>query len=463
MIEELESRTLLSATPVYTHHVHGWRHDPTAVERGRRVASKPDLLQVSGNKRYLVHSDGTPFFYMADTAWELFNKTTRAEADLYLETRAAQGFTVIQAEINARFTDIYRNAAFRHNSVARPNETFFQNVDYMIRRANSLGMYIALVPLDSEWSVNGKFNKENVYQFGKFLGRRYANDRIIWVLGGDVAGNQGDGIDMWRNMAAGIARGAANRDQSKVLMTYHPDYAESSSKWFQNDAWLDFNGIQSGHSFNRANYDMVSADYGKHPQKPVIDIEPGYEDIPAGIKQGNPRLTDYDVRKAEYTSLFAGSFGVTYGNNNVWQFVTTPGSKRNLATMKWQEALDSLGSYSMKYLKRLMLSRPMLNRMPDQSMLVGTTYGAADRVQATRAADGSYAFIYTASGKAVTVNLNKLSGTRITARWYNPRAAKSVYLGEFAKGTRTFKAPSSGVNNDWVLVLDDSSKGYGKP
>jgi hypothetical protein len=110
-----------------------------------------------------------------------------------------------------------------------------------------------------------------------------------------------------------------------------------------------------------------------------------------------------------------------------------------------------------------MLSRPQ-NRVPDQSLIVGTPYSAADRLQATRGADGSFAFIYSASGKAVTVNLNKLTGKQITARWYNPRAAKSVYLGVFAKnGNRTFKAPSSGVNNDWVLVLDDASKGYRKP
>jgi YD repeat-containing protein len=465
MFELLENRTLLSSTsPNDTHAVHGWRRDPSAVERSRSVAEPANHLEVSANHRFLVNPDGSPFFYMADTAWHLFNKTTRAEADQYLETRAAQGFTVIQAEINARFGDVYGDSAFIKGNVTRPNQAFFENMDYSIRRANALGMYVALVPLDSEWSANGIFNKLNVYQFGRFLGRRYADAKIVWVMGGDVAGNQGDGVDMWRNMAAGVARGAAQRDESKVLMTYHPTFAQSSSQWFQKDSWLDFNGIQSGQALNRANYDMVAADYGRNPQKPVLDIEPGYEDIPSGIVKGNQRLTDYDVRKAEYASLFAGSFGVSYGNNNVWQFVKSPGSKRNLATMKWQDALYSMGAYSMKYIKRLMLSRPMLTRMPDQSMIVGTTYGAADRIQATRASDGSYAFVYTASGKPVTVNLNKLSGTKITARWYNPRAAKSALVGTFAKnGNRKFTPPSSGVNNDWVLVLDDASKGYRKP
>ncbi|MBE3068735.1 MAG: DUF4038 domain-containing protein, partial [Planctomycetes bacterium] len=41
-------------------------------------------LKVSANRRFLVHADGTPFFYLADTAWELFHKLEREEADRYL-------------------------------------------------------------------------------------------------------------------------------------------------------------------------------------------------------------------------------------------------------------------------------------------------------------------------------------------------------------------------------------------
>ncbi|MEJ2238994.1 MAG: DUF4038 domain-containing protein, partial [Gemmatimonadales bacterium] len=60
-------------------------------------------LQVSDNGRYLVTEAGNPFFYLGDTAWELFHRLNREEADLYLEQRAAQGFTVIQAVVLAEF------------------------------------------------------------------------------------------------------------------------------------------------------------------------------------------------------------------------------------------------------------------------------------------------------------------------------------------------------------------------
>src|SRR4030042_1042358 len=49
-------------------------------------------LKVSENKRFIVHEDGTPFFYLGDTAWELFHRLGREEAEKYLEIRRKQGF-----------------------------------------------------------------------------------------------------------------------------------------------------------------------------------------------------------------------------------------------------------------------------------------------------------------------------------------------------------------------------------
>ena len=60
-------------------------------------------LTVSRNHRYLVDEKGSAFFWLGDTAWELFHRLNREEADHYLETRAAQGFTVIQAVVLAEF------------------------------------------------------------------------------------------------------------------------------------------------------------------------------------------------------------------------------------------------------------------------------------------------------------------------------------------------------------------------
>ena len=54
-------------------------------------------IQVSGSGHALEHRDGTPFLWVADTAWGLFQQLTREDVDQYLDNRQTLGFTVIQS------------------------------------------------------------------------------------------------------------------------------------------------------------------------------------------------------------------------------------------------------------------------------------------------------------------------------------------------------------------------------
>ena len=60
---------------------------------GLKAAKLPARICLSENRRFLVDEQGQPFFYLADTAWELFHKLNREEADHYLADRAEKGFT----------------------------------------------------------------------------------------------------------------------------------------------------------------------------------------------------------------------------------------------------------------------------------------------------------------------------------------------------------------------------------
>ncbi len=66
-------------------------------------------LQVSENGRFLVTDDGAPFFWLGDTAWRLQRLAPDDLAD-YLDTRKAQGYTVIQGPI---LTHDFRGGARR--------------------------------------------------------------------------------------------------------------------------------------------------------------------------------------------------------------------------------------------------------------------------------------------------------------------------------------------------------------
>jgi hypothetical protein len=106
----------------------------------------------------------------------------------------------------------------------------------------------------------------------------------------------------------------------------------------------------------------------------------------------------------------------------------------------------------------------MLDRIPDQSLLLGPDQPVLNRFEATRGADGSYAFIYSAAGRPFTLRTDRLSGTDLVAWWYDPRTGTATPAGRFPRtATPAFTPPTSGLGNDWVLVLDDAAKNYPPP
>ena len=85
---------------------------------------------MADDHRHLVHADGTPFFYLGDTAWELFHRLNREEADRYLDDRARKGFTVIQAVVLAELDGLhtpnpYGDKPLVDDDPTRPNESLF--------------------------------------------------------------------------------------------------------------------------------------------------------------------------------------------------------------------------------------------------------------------------------------------------------------------------------------------------
>lgn len=426
------------------------------------------------NGRYLVTEKGTPFFYLGDTAWELFHRLTREEVELYLRDRAAKGFTVIQAVALAEFDglgtpNVYGHTPLHRNDPTQPNEEYFRYVDFVVDKAAEFGLYIGMLPtwgdkVNKKWGVGPEiFTPDNARIYGEFLGRRYRGKPIIWILGGDRPVETETHLTIWRSMAEGLRRG----DEGEHLITYHPMGGQSSSQYLHAEDWLDFNMLQSGHHAKPiANYQMIEHDYRLQPVKPCMDGEPNYEDHPINWDPKNGWFNDHDVRRAAYWALLAGAHGHTYGCHDIWQMYE-PGEREAVAHARtpWKEALNLPGAQQMRYVRALMLSRPPLLRMPEQTLIVGDAGKGISHIRAARAADGSYAFLYLPTPRAVTVNLEGLQGQRVHAWWFNPRNGQAQSIGEFTRrGEREFEPPEAkSPEDDWVLVIDQVGKRYRTP
>lgn len=437
-------------------------------------------LQVSDNNRYLITDDGKPFFWLADTGWELFHRLTTNDADIYLKTRAAQGFTVIQAVLLSECDGVTVPTPDGHlplidKDVTKPNEAYFKMVDKIILKAADYGLYMALLPtwgshVQDKWhpffeNLN-LFTKESAYIYGKFLGERYKNDwNIVWVLGGDRL--PADTEKIWDALAKGIEEG----NDGRQLLTYHPEGGHSTSEFYKEFQWLDFHSFQSGHgSENIPVWKMVKEAYEAIPAKPVLNMEPNYEHLPIGFTEINGYFEDYDTRKAAYWSVFAGAFGHTYGHNCVWQ-MWSPVHKPILeASTSWDKAIFSTASFQMRYLKELMLSRPYLNRIPDQSVIIGSQGIESDYLCATRDGslgknDATYIMVYLPIFKGVGINTSYIASKRIKVWWFDPRTGTKYFHGEF-DNTGTYspgwenRVHSTMGGPDWVLIVEDAGKNY---
>ena len=470
-------------------------------------------LTVSSNHRYLVHENGTPFFWLGNTAWLMPERLNRDEVEYYLNIEREQGYNVEQVQVlNAIPTfNVYgqpaNDASFdfdRFNSPTPPlgsaasssdseseellnsstpqllnSYTYWDHLDYIVDMAAANGIYIAM---DCIWgSQIDKMTPEKATKYGRFLGERYKDKpNIVWMIGGDIMGDKG--MASWDALARAIRKADPNH-----LMTFHPRGRTTSAWWSNDREWLDFNMFQSGHrrygqrngdgdytirdNTEEDNWRYVGMSWGvkeeqiegrevKGPQKPVIDGEPSYEDIPHGLHDfSQPRWQDYDMRRYAYWAVLTGCFGHTYGHNSIMQFMR-PGVLASFGAEKaWWDALRDPGYQQMKYLKWLMLALPFTEGQADQSVISSQNGDRYDRIIALRGQD--FLLVYNYSGRPMQVDLTKIAGKKKNVWLMNPADGSLQFLGEYDNAKADFSFDGAYLRqSDRVLIATDAAKSY---
>ena len=381
-----------------------------------------ERLAISENGRYFVKPDGTPFVWLADTAWTVPARLKWDDVQHYMKTRREQGFTVLQMVVlDPEFNEEMRNPcgirAMNNGDILDPNEAYYSYVDWVLDQAEAYGFYVLLLPVWGElvvgwdWSGNDHpvyVNETNAYFYGKWIGDRMRRrNNILWCLGGDrmPVCRGADYRPVWREMAEGLSEGLTGRrlhydadreEWRKLLITYHACHeaetgeCSSFSYWTPEDQWISFTMLQSGHGLYKKNYDLIEAE--RKPKEvpqavpetlaqtspetaaliyPVWDGEPAYEMMPTcwPVEDLNSFHGTYMVRKRAYWGLLAGAFGHTYGHASVW-CTATEKDKDMVCRYTWAEAIQSDGSWQMKILRDFMEAYPLAYFEPCQDRLL---------------------------------------------------------------------------------------------
>jgi len=431
-----------------------------------------ETLKVASGGRYLQTESGRPFFYLGDTAWELFHRATREETDELLRDRSAKGFNVVQIVALPEFDGLraknaYGDLPFEGGDTSKPVEAYWSHVDWVVRRANELGIYVGLLPTwgdkwNKAWGVGPEiFTPENASAYGEWIGRRYGDAGVLWIMGGDRPIADERHLSTVRSMAEGVKHGSGGRQ----LVTFHPPGGASSSTFVNCESWLDFHMQQTGHSRSRESWLFHERDWALFPRRPFVNGEPPYEAHPCDFNSGDEGWLDHnDVRREFYWAFCGGAAGFAYGCHAVWQFYDSRYEPLNLPRTTWRESLSLPGSFQMTHGLKLALSRPFFEREPASGIVKSPSIWGPRAVRACKGSDGSWTVIYAPENQRVSLHPGALAAPLLRVSYFNPRSGETVSGGDFDQREGGFlQAPYDSSGRDWAILLDDPAKGYPIP
>ena len=407
-------------------------------------------LKASLDGRHLVDQKNRPFFYHADTAWQLPKRLRPAEAADYLDDVRRRGFTAIQIQTFAKEEPPMANFDGLNpfdppDDILKPVEAYWQNVDAVLEGARERDLLVAVAPLWIRWGGRDphgwryQLNESNARPYGRFLGKRYRGfHNIVWILGGDA--NPLERSRALAEIAAGIREFAPHQ---LIVVHNRPEYA--SAAFFQPEAWL---GINLAYTYQET-YIHVLGEYNRPGKaRPILLGESGYEQESNDGRGGEP----HRIRRQVYHAVLNGALGGhAYGHRNIWRF-----------SPAWRGSLDAPGRRQMAHAKQLFASRAWYKLVPDQSneLIVGGRgyFGELDYVSAARTQDGALAILYLPQARTITLDLGKMNG-RVKASWFDPTdgsylEAAGTPFPDSRRQQFTPPARNAAADADFLLLLE---------
>jgi hypothetical protein len=409
---------------------------------------------------YLTHADGTPFFWLACTAWNGALKSTDSEWDKYLKQRVDNGYSVIQfVTTQWRGGDKSSEGLIAFEGCGRIsiNPEFFRLIDRKIDKINEYGLVAAPVVLwalpvgaGRELSPGYYLPDDQAILLAKYIVARYGGNQVVWMLGGDGFYN-GTHEQRWKTIGREVFDG-----KQQGLVTQHPSGRQWIGEVYKDETWIDIIGYQSSHSNSEGTVNWitkgpVSLMWSQLPARPVINLEPNYEEIYF-------RITDKDVRNASYWSIFAAPIaGVTYGANGIWPWLREGeeilNHEKATGTSTWDVSINFPGSLQMGYLAQFIRRFAWWNFYPAQELLLEQPGDEIFNhfVSVTKTTDNKTILAYIPV--KVNVMIRKPAGHNYSVRWFDP------VNNEYSNGTGTddggVLTVTSPKDSDMVLILEE--------
>ncbi|KAG6948247.1 hypothetical protein JG688_00015178 [Phytophthora aleatoria] len=467
--------------------------------------------------RYLTRTvSEEPFFWQADTAWELVHRLNKTSIEFYLKTRAEQGYNIVQTVVVSELSgttrsNFYGDLPFNNSDPTQPNDAYFELVDWTVDLAASYGILIALVPtwgmyVNGGWhSTTPIFNESNAYEWGKYIGERYPG--LPKILGGDsnamwswnmsevqaayaedpdqdlpsLLAPIEDTSSVWTSMRRGLKEAESSQGYESVVI-YHPTAGWIVKPEVTPEAYghnmlpdeedrMSIDAVQSGHATpdptskftptvgwdSTKNYELI-ANMRDRFTGPVLDLENHYEGAHDSFNLERQIWNSSQIRTGLYHGVYGGATGFTYGANSVWQmgrYIFFEGATQT------QYVTKPLQNLTTAVLETLEPARELLGSASNHTGRSVNTYEGTRYISVLASQSRDHYYVYTGHGDSFALQLDNGSGARSgSARWFSPRdgqyyADATVSVPESRNANRiNFTPPSGGsIDDDWLLVL----------
>ena len=431
------------------HNVTGQFVAKTA--EGHALWTHGGFLRVSPDGHYLTYTDGTPFFWLADTWWAC--PSFRVPHDNFrklVDTRLSQGFSVFQAHGFRSFSHPKGTNAFE--AVQNASEEalhYWRKTDKYYAYADARGM-LGIVGFFTYNSYDG-YDQSNHKRLWRYFIARYGAYPITFLVTQEYNARE-EHVQKYIELGAFIKK----IDPYKRAMSAHAwaGFRDKRQAW--GAPWHDFIMLQAGH-FRYEQPGYYHDIYSRAAPNPVLESETNYE----GFERGNFRANAECIRRCAYTAIQSGCFGFSYGAQGLYHSVLSrdvPGpTKKWGPVLTWDEGLSQPGGRQLEFLRQCYESVEWWQLEPRP----GAVRDHSDIL--VKAQSDKVFVVWFPAGVTVTGDARlfgaRYDGATYTGEWLDPRTGTRTVPEPIRVQARGLVLPARPDEQDWVLILRHHSGG----
>jgi len=429
--------------------------------KGNLDIYKHGFVVTASDKKYFTYADGTPFFYLGDTHWNMpatpFDTSEVAGISstfkYIVDERVKQGFTVYQSEPLDATYDL-------SNGLSEADLESFRDLDRRFKYIADAGMLHTNVQFFfvTEFINNAsKYSAEYLDSLCRYWVARYAAYPVLWTTGQECdtspTGAYSKASKLWQSVLQSVNK----YDPYKHPSTAHQDntnVVRASTSAFRNLSGHKWYAAQWSPTKNGQLDFSVPKDYWNNGQgKPAVNYEGFYDHL---------WTNEYGARMQGWTAYLNGMYGHGYGAIDIWLYNSTydtaNATVRDGITVtvadkkiKWNESIHFNAAYQMGYMHTF-LSKiewwKLTPRFDDTAWFQnnGSWYSVASKSN-----DLYVAYFYNTTQKTGT--LKGLANVTYTAQWFNPRTNAYGTVSSFTPASGTYAIGNKPDTGDWVLIV----------